>query len=220
MLGRRLERPQSSTSFNCQIIFWSPQLQPSPSLNLDHTRMSKSQDRETNKSLSKKLRTACDICHQAKMKCSGGSPCQGCRASDHECIYSVSKRIGRPKGTKNKRTTDRASRQQSEREKKAHKSERESQVPASTPSAGQMTTAQTQPLVFDKSMIQQPVMMGNISIDMVLENASHMPYSMPGSEGRGLFADNTNRWYDFGNLAETFPMKVRAWQVHIFFVSP
>ena len=170
--------------------------------------MSTSQDRETNKPPSKKLRTACDICHQAKMKCSGGTPCQGCRGSDHECIYSVSKRIGRPKGTKNKRTADRTNRQQSEKERKSQKGERESQVPASRPSSAQIPKAQTQPMVFDKSVGQQTAIMGNITIDMLLENASNSPYSLPGSEGRSLFADNTNRWYDFGDLTETSPLKV------------
>ena len=164
--------------------------------------MSTSQDRETNKPLSKKLRTACDICHQAKMKCSGGTPCQGCRASDHECVYSVSKRIGRPKGTKNKRTTDRASRQQLEKERKSHKSERESQVPVPTPSPGQMSRPPTQRLAFDKSNGHQPMMMGSTSIDMLLENASNISYSLPGSEGRGHFADNANLWYDYGSLSE------------------
>lgn len=64
----------------------------------------------------KKLRTACDICHQAKMKCSGGNPCSGCGDSGYECLYSVSNRIGRPKGTKNKRTLERMSRTQSDTE--------------------------------------------------------------------------------------------------------
>lgn len=171
--------------------------------------MSTSQDRETNKHQSKKLRTACDICHQAKMKCSGGTPCQGCRGSDHDCIYSVSKRIGRPKGTKNKRTADRMSRQQSEKERKTHKNERESQVPVSTPSPGQISKAQTQPLAFDNSKGQQPGTMANTSIDMLLESAPSIPYSLPGSEGAGLFTDSIDRWYDFGDMAETSPLKVR-----------
>jgi hypothetical protein len=47
----------------------------------------------------RKLRSACDICHQAKTRCSGGNPCTGCRVSGAECIYSVSNRLGRPKGT-------------------------------------------------------------------------------------------------------------------------
>ncbi|QGA17794.1 hypothetical protein EYB26_005470 [Talaromyces marneffei] len=47
----------------------------------------------------RKLRSACDICHQAKTRCSGGNPCTGCRNSGAECVYSVSNRLGRPKGT-------------------------------------------------------------------------------------------------------------------------
>ena len=170
--------------------------------------MSTSQDRETNKHLSKKLRTACDICHQAKMKCSGGTPCQGCRGSDHDCIYSVSKRIGRPKGTKNKRTADRMSRQQSEKERKSHKHQRESRVTVSRPSPGQISRAQTQPLAFDNGTGQQPATMGNTSIDTLLQSAPNISYSLPGSEGHNPFADNVNRWYEFGDLAETSPLKV------------
>ena len=181
---------------------------PDTSLSFEHANMSTSQDRESTKPPSKKLRTACDICHQAKMKCSGGTPCQGCRASDHECIYSVSKRIGRPKGTKNKRTADRASRQQLEKERKSHRSGRENQVPVSTPSSGHISRPQAQPLAFDKNTVQQSVMMGSISIDMLLESASNIPYSLPGSEGRRHFADNTSRWYDFGTLTETSPLEV------------
>lgn len=172
--------------------------------------MSTSQDREISKPQSKKLRTACDICHQAKMKCSGGTPCQGCRGSDHNCVYSVSKRIGRPKGTKNKRTTERANRQQSEKARKANRSEREGQVPVSTPCPGQFSRAQTQPILFDTSTGQQPTMMGNISIDMLLESAANGPYTLPTSESRGLFAGNTNRWYDFGDLAGTAPLKSQS----------
>jgi hypothetical protein len=51
----------------------------------------------------KKFRTACDICHQGKMRCSGGSPCTGCQEMGYFCYYSISQRLGRPKGTKNKR---------------------------------------------------------------------------------------------------------------------
>ena len=52
---------------------------------------------------SKKLRSACDRCHQSKMKCSGGMPCAGCFNPGENCCYSVSNRSGRPKGAKNKR---------------------------------------------------------------------------------------------------------------------
>ena len=174
--------------------------------------MTTSQDRETNKHLSKKLRSACDICHQAKMKCSGGTPCQGCRSSDHECIYSVSKRIGRPKGTKNKRTADRVSRQQSEKERKSHKNEHGSQVPPSSPAPGQISRAKPQTLTIDNGTGQRPATMGNTSIDTLLRNASNIPYSLPGSEGHGQFANNMSPWYNFGDLAETSPLKVSmAW---------
>ena len=198
---------QSCRSLSCQVIFV---FQPNTRifLLLYYAKMSTSQDRETNKPQSKKLRTACDICHQAKMKCSGGTPCQGCRGSDHDCIYSVSKRIGRPKGTKNKRTTERANRQQSEKARKANKSEREGQVPVSTPCPGQVSRPQTQPILFDTSTAQQPAMMGSMSIDMLLESAANGPYSLSSPETRGLFAENNNRWYDFGDLAGTSPLKV------------
>ena len=76
--------------------------------------MSQSQDRDVDRP--KKLRTACDMCHQAKMKCSGGNPCSACGDSRYKCFYSVSNRIGRPKGTKNKRTLERMSRNQSDNE--------------------------------------------------------------------------------------------------------
>jgi hypothetical protein len=52
----------------------------------------------------KRLRSACDSCHRAKMRCSGGVPCASCSDSKQQCRYSVPNRIGRPKGTKNKKT--------------------------------------------------------------------------------------------------------------------
>lgn len=150
------------------------------------------------------------------MKCSGGTPCQGCRGSDHECIYSVSKRIGRPKGTKNKRTADRISRQQSEKERKTHRNEYEGRVPVSTPSPDQISRVNPQPLAFDSGTGQSAATISNASIDTLLERASNVPYSLPGSEGRGLFADSTNRWYDFGELAQTSPLKQRFSPVSSF----
>lgn len=52
----------------------------------------------------RRLRSACDICHQGKTRCSGGNPCTGCQNSGAECTYSVSNRLGRPKGTTKYRT--------------------------------------------------------------------------------------------------------------------
>ena len=53
-----------------------------------------------------KLRHACNECHRMKIRCSGENPCEGCVNSRTTCCYSVSGRLGRPKGTKNKRTLE------------------------------------------------------------------------------------------------------------------
>ncbi|KAI1390568.1 uncharacterized protein F4822DRAFT_426415 [Hypoxylon trugodes] len=50
-----------------------------------------------------RLRSACDSCHQAKIRCSGGNPCLTCLVSRGQCSYSPGNRLGRPKGSKNKR---------------------------------------------------------------------------------------------------------------------
>lgn len=52
----------------------------------------------------RKVRSACDACHGLKMKCSGGEPCTGCARSGQPCIYSEPHRLGRPKGSKNKKS--------------------------------------------------------------------------------------------------------------------
>jgi hypothetical protein len=38
-----------------------------------------------------------------KMKCSGGDPCVGCAKSNQVCLYSEPNRLGRPKGSKNRK---------------------------------------------------------------------------------------------------------------------
>ena len=52
--------------------------------------------------MSTKLRSACDKCHETKVRCSGDIPCQGCLTSRSLCFYSVSNPLGRPRGTKKK----------------------------------------------------------------------------------------------------------------------
>lgn len=49
-----------------------------------------------------KLRAACDNCHRGKVRCSGQLPCQGCLNTGTLCFFSLSDRLGRPKGTKNR----------------------------------------------------------------------------------------------------------------------
>ena len=157
---------------------------------------SSSRDQDTQKPPTKKLRTACDICHQAKMKCSGGSPCAGCRDSGYECFYSVSNRIGRPKGTKNKRTLDRMNRQQSDNESANHSRKGSISVGGQTPPALSLPS-------------QEPTMpFDNASIDTMLSNTSEGSYSLPTSDTFDPFSDSLNSWYDFGDLAETSPLKV------------
>ncbi|KAH8821293.1 hypothetical protein F5884DRAFT_82671 [Xylogone sp. PMI_703] len=56
---------------------------------------------------SMKLRSACDNCHHGKTKCSGGQPCNACSEAGIRCVYSMSNKLGRPKGSKNKQTLER-----------------------------------------------------------------------------------------------------------------
>ncbi|KAF2134731.1 hypothetical protein P153DRAFT_392051 [Dothidotthia symphoricarpi CBS 119687] len=51
-----------------------------------------------------RLRSSCDACHRSKIKCTGGDPCSTCLGSQSRCTYSRGNRLGRPKGSKNKRT--------------------------------------------------------------------------------------------------------------------
>ncbi|PYH92914.1 hypothetical protein BO71DRAFT_431456 [Aspergillus ellipticus CBS 707.79] len=51
-------------------------------------------------SSSRRLRLAYDACHSAKIRCSGGGPC-----TNHlECRYSFTAKLGKPKGSRNKKT--------------------------------------------------------------------------------------------------------------------
>ncbi|KAI0550570.1 hypothetical protein F4679DRAFT_594746 [Xylaria curta] len=43
-----------------------------------------------------RIRTTCDNCYKAKMKCSRGNPCETCARLGHKCFYSPSNRLGRP----------------------------------------------------------------------------------------------------------------------------
>lgn len=55
-----------------------------------------------------KYKAACDHCHRSKTKCSGGGPpCKRCADTFHPCHYSPAARIGKPKGSKNKKTLER-----------------------------------------------------------------------------------------------------------------
>ena len=66
----------------------------------------------------KKFKAACDQCHASKVKCPGGDPpCQRCADSDRpsQCHYSLAARIGKPPGSRNKKTLERIRRAEEER---------------------------------------------------------------------------------------------------------
>ena len=153
----------------------------------------------------KKLRTACDICHHAKMKCSGGTPCAGCRDSGNECGYSVSNRIGRPKGTKNKRTLDRMSRKRSGASDKSD-SGQASPVLAQTSVASLTSYTDTNLVSMDKSSIKPSLTAG-------LDGAS----SFRGSEAFGPFSDDLSSWYNFGDFAASSPFMQQPSPTAAFF---
>jgi len=167
--------------------------------------MQATRDQEPNKH--KKLRTACDICHQAKMKCSGGSPCNGCRDSGYECSYSVSNRIGRPKGTKNKRTLERMSRNQSE-------NERDNKA-QNTPTTDQGLGIQPGSIAFDHDMrMGSQVADGMPFESMFSTNGS---YPLPSSNTFEPFSDNFNSWYDFSDMSgmSTLNVSCCSWNTKV-----
>lgn len=66
---------------------------------------------ETNpEQVTTKLRSACDFCHVAKVKCSGENACARCISLDLPCGYSYASKAGKPKGSRNKKTLERDTR--------------------------------------------------------------------------------------------------------------
>ena len=56
----------------------------------------------------RRLKAACDQCHAAKVKCSGQRPhCSRCIDTSLACHYSFAARMGKPPGSKNKKTLER-----------------------------------------------------------------------------------------------------------------
>ena len=56
----------------------------------------------------KKYKAACDQCHNSKIRCPGGGPpCGRCTEGGHKCHYSFAARIGKPPGSKNRKTLER-----------------------------------------------------------------------------------------------------------------
>lgn len=57
-----------------------------------------------------KLRSACDFCHAAKVKCSGEPVCARCQSQELPCSYSYAMRAGKPRGSRNKKTLEKQAR--------------------------------------------------------------------------------------------------------------
>lgn len=56
----------------------------------------------------KRYKAACDRCHSSKVKCPGGGPpCERCADGSFPCTYSLTARIGKPPGSRNKKTLER-----------------------------------------------------------------------------------------------------------------
>ena len=152
----------------------------------------------------KKLRTACDVCHQAKMKCSGGTPCAGCRDSGYGCSYSVSNRIGRPKGTKNKRTLDRMSRKRSGASDKSD-SGQASPVQAQTSMASLTNRTGNNLASMDKSSVESVLAAGLDEASSFHGSGLDEASSFPGSEAFGPLSDDLASWYEFGDITTSSP---------------
>ncbi|RAH44776.1 Zn(II)2Cys6 transcription factor domain-containing protein [Aspergillus brunneoviolaceus CBS 621.78] len=67
-------------------------------------RDAKSVGRNLNSKTPGRTLAACDTCRQSKIRCSGGNPCMACQWYPKGCNYSPAGKLGRPKGSKNKRT--------------------------------------------------------------------------------------------------------------------
>ena len=52
-----------------------------------------------------KLRTTCNACQQAKIRCSHSHPCDRCVNYGFKCVYSISQPLGRPAKKKGSRPT-------------------------------------------------------------------------------------------------------------------
>lgn len=56
----------------------------------------------------KRYKAACDRCHSSKIKCPGGGPpCERCADGSYPCTYSLTARIGKPPGSRNRKTLER-----------------------------------------------------------------------------------------------------------------
>lgn len=111
--------------------------------------------------MSTKLRAACDNCHRAKVRCSGQLPCQGCLNTGTLCFFSLSDRLGRPKGTKNRSPEE--SRKRPNTSKAASTARRANNTKGLGPSSNNK----------DSSMTCQPMTTATLSPNTTPESNDH-----------------------------------------------
>nr|WHP53399.1 transcription factor [Leptobacillium sp.] len=93
----------------------SPSPSPSPEAPYDPNNKALDKPAKTHR----RMRSACDSCHQSKIRCSREMPCSSCRRAQSACTYSLRSRLGRPKGSKNKRTLMREAYENNQQESQA-----------------------------------------------------------------------------------------------------
>ncbi|KAL3429374.1 hypothetical protein BDV09DRAFT_200682 [Aspergillus tetrazonus] len=71
----------------------------------------------------KRLRRACNACHRMKLRCSGTKPCARCQDTGNECAYAFVAKLGKPRGSRNKKTIERERERQRQRQASAAASE-------------------------------------------------------------------------------------------------
>ena len=88
-----------------------------------------------------RLRSACDSCHRLKVRCSGSKPCVGCTATNTPCVYSLSNRLGRPVGSRNKRDAAKATGSTEKRlfDRRGREAQRPLHIPGIAPWTGSPT---------------------------------------------------------------------------------
>ncbi|KAI0130234.1 hypothetical protein BJ170DRAFT_307253 [Xylariales sp. AK1849] len=73
--------------------------------NMDHN--GGAGEHENSDTGTRRLRRACNLCHQMKLRCTGTNPCARCQDTGCECVYALAAKLGKPKGARNKKTLQR-----------------------------------------------------------------------------------------------------------------
>ncbi|GFF56483.1 hypothetical protein IFM51744_08916 [Aspergillus udagawae] len=142
-----------------------------------------SQDQSENNTLNiraqekstRKLRAACDGCHAAKTRCTGGTPCARCYRDNLRCHYSYKAKLGKPKGSMNKKTIERLRRMREAQERDIRKSQGAAPTPpaiSSTSAAGSSSDARP-------DILQLPSELGEFSVQIRSSEPTFEAFFLP-----------------------------------------